>query len=55
MDERPKMRSEVAQDTIQRKHGSYQTEKSDVQWIKRSVAFHHKRHPQEMGQAEIEG
>jgi integron integrase len=54
MDERPKMLSEVVRDTIRRKHYSYQTEKSYVQWIKRYVAFHHKRHPREMGQAEIE-
>ena len=29
-------------------------EKSYVQWIKRYVAFHHKRHSREMGQVEIE-
>lgn len=45
---------EVVRDTIRRKHYSYQTEKSYVQWIKRYVAFHHKRHPREMGQPEIE-
>ena len=54
MDERPKMLSEVVRDTIRRKHYSHQTEKSYVQWFKRYVAFHHKRHPREMGQAEIE-
>ena len=54
MDERPKMLSEVVRDTIRRKHYSHQTEKSYVQWIKRYVAFHHKRHPREMGQVEIE-
>ena len=54
MDEPPKMLSEVVRDTIRRKHYSYQIEKSYVQWIKRYVAFHHKRHPREMGQTEIE-
>ena len=54
MDERPKMLLEVVRDTIRRKHYSHQTEKSYVQWIKRYVAFHHKRHPREMGQPEIE-
>lgn len=54
MDERPKMLSEVVRDTIRRKHYSRQTEKSYVQWIKRYIAFYHKRHPREMGQAEIE-
>ena len=54
MDERPKMLSEVVRDTIRLKHYSYQAEKSYVQWIKRYVAFHHRRHPREMRQAEIE-
>ena len=48
------MLSEVVRNTIRRKHYSYQTEKSYVQWVKRYVAFHNKRHPREMGQPEIE-
>lgn len=35
-------------------HYSLRTEESYVQWIKRYVLFHHKRHPREMGKAEIE-
>ena len=45
---------EVVSDTIRRKHYSYCTEKSYLQWIKRYVIFHHKRHPREMGKVEVE-
>jgi integron integrase len=36
------------------KHYSYKTEKSYVNWIKRYIFHHNKRHPQEMGSKEIE-
>ncbi len=39
---------------IRRKHYSYQTEKTYLQWIKRFIAFHNMRHPREMGAVEIE-
>ena len=54
MDPRPKMLLEVVSDTIRRKHYSHQTEKTYLQWIKRYLAFHNKRHPREMGKVEIE-
>jgi integrase len=38
---------------IQTRHYSYMTEKAYVGWIKRFIFFHHKRHPAEMGAAEI--
>ena len=41
-------------DAIRRKHYAYRTEKSYVSWIKRFILFHDKRHPQEMGAAEVE-
>jgi integrase len=41
-------------DAIRLKHYSYRTEETYVQWIKRYIFFHNKRHPQEMGVAEIE-
>src|SRR6266849_2808837 len=31
------------------KHMSYRTEEAYVQWIKRFIVFHHKRHPSTMG------
>ena len=51
---RPKMLLEVVSDTIRRKHYSHRTEKSYLQWIKRYVIFHHKRHPREIGKVEVE-
>ncbi len=41
-------------DAIRLKHYSYSTEKSYVHWAKRYILFHNKRHPAEMGAAEIE-
>ncbi len=40
-------------DVIRVKHYSYKTEKSYLQWIKRFVLFHGKRHPINMGQNEV--
>ncbi|WP_253188050.1 phage integrase N-terminal SAM-like domain-containing protein [Leptolyngbya sp. 'hensonii'] len=36
-------------ETIRLKHYAYRTEEAYVQWIRRFIFFHHKRHPQEMG------
>ena len=41
-------------DTLRRKNYAYRTEQSYVAWIKRFILFHDKRHPEEMGPAEIE-
>ena len=54
MNSRPKMLLEVVSDTIRCKHYSHRTEKSYLQWIKRYVIFHHKRHPREIGKVEVE-
>ena len=51
---RPKKLLEQVRDAIQRKHYSPRTEESYIHWIKRYVVFHDKRHPQEMGSAQIE-
>jgi site-specific recombinase XerD len=40
-------------DAIRTRHYSYRTEEAYVGWIKRFIFFHHKRHPAEMGKAEI--
>jgi hypothetical protein len=37
---------------IQCKHYSSRTEESYVNWIKRFILFHNKRHPNDMGRAE---
>jgi len=39
--------------TIRAKHYSYRTEKTYVQWIRRFVLYHEKRHPAEMGEDEV--
>jgi len=50
--QRPKLLDQVRQ-AIRTRHYSYRTEKAYVHWIKRYILFHHKRHPVEMGEAEI--
>jgi site-specific recombinase XerD len=40
-------------DVIRRKHYSIRTEQSYVEWIRRFILFHHKRHPREMREAEV--
>jgi integron integrase len=42
-------------EVIRVKHYSIRTEEAYVQWIRRYILFHGKRHPREMGEAEIEG
>lgn len=49
----PKLLDQV-RDRIRVKHYSIRTEKLYVQWIKRFILFHGKRHPLEMGAMEIE-
>jgi hypothetical protein len=41
-------------DAIRRKPYAYRTEQTYCDWIKRYILFHNKRHPNEMGSAEIE-
>lgn len=43
-----------ARDKIRLKHYSYKTEQCYVDWMKRFILFHKKRHPLEMGVREIE-
>jgi len=40
-------------DALRARHGSRRTEKSYVAWIRRYILFHGKRHPAEMGAAEV--
>jgi hypothetical protein len=39
---------------IRARHYSLRTEDTYVQWIKRFILFHDKRHPQTMGAAEVQ-
>jgi len=49
----PKLLDQV-RDKIRLKHYSIRTEQTYVDWIKRFVLFNNKRHPAEMGRAEVE-
>ena len=49
---KPKLLDQV-RDAIRTRHYSYRTEEAYVGWIKRFILFHGKRHPAEMGPAEI--
>lgn len=54
MESRPKKLLDRVRDTIRLKHYAYRTEETYVQWIRRYILFHDKRHPREMGRVEIE-
>ncbi len=41
-------------DVLRVKHYSYRTEETYLDWIRRFILFHHKRHPAEMGAQEIQ-
>lgn len=49
----PKLLDQV-RDKIRIKHYSIRTEKQYLQWIKRFILFHSKRHPQDMDAVEVE-
>jgi hypothetical protein len=49
---RPKLLDQVRQ-IVRAKHYSPRTEEAYVTWIKRSIYFHGKQHPLEMGAPEI--
>ena len=40
-------------EVIRKKHYSIRTEQAYVQWIRRFILFHDKRHPKHMGEKEI--
>ena len=50
----PKKLLEQVRDVLRIKHYSYRTEQTYVDWIKRYIIFHKKRHPKDMGAPEIE-
>jgi integron integrase len=49
---RPRLLDQV-RETIRTKHYSIRTEQSYVQWIRRYILFHNKRHPKKMGTNEV--
>ena len=42
------------QDALRLKHYSYRTEETYLNWARRYILFHRKRHPGEMGAPEIQ-
>ena len=50
----PKKLLDQVRDAIRLKHYAYSTEQAYVQWIKRFILFHDKRHSEEMGRTEVE-
>jgi integrase-like protein len=48
----PKLLDKV-RDVIRRKHYSFRIEQTCVDWIRRFILFHGKRHPIEMAEAEL--
>ena len=54
MQRRPKKLLDQVRDVIRLKHYAISTEKAYVNWIKRYILFHGKRHPREMGAIEVE-
>ncbi|MBM3153648.1 MAG: integron integrase [Chloroflexi bacterium] len=53
MTDKPKKLLDQMRDTIRIKHYSYKTEQTYIDWVKRFILFHQKRHPLEMGEIEI--
>ena len=49
---KPRLLDQV-REAIRARHYSPRTEEAYVHWIKRFIFFHNKRHPAEMGEAEI--
>jgi site-specific recombinase XerD len=54
MENRPKKLLDQVRDAIRVKHYSYRTEETYVQWIRRYILFHDKRHPKDMQSQEVE-
>ncbi len=50
----PKKLLDQVRDAIRLKHYSIRTENSYVDWVRRYILFHNKRHPNEMGAPEVE-
>jgi len=50
---RPRRLLDVVREALRARHYSRRTEKAYVGWIRRYILFHGKRHPREMGPAEV--
>ena len=50
----PKKLLDQVRESLRVKHYAYRTEESYVQWIRRYILFHNKRHPKEMAEPEVQ-
>ena len=50
---KPRLLEQVRQ-SLRLRHYSYRTEEQYLGWVRRFILFHHKRHPKDMGAAEVE-
>jgi integron integrase len=53
-DTKPKKLLDQVRDTLRAKHYAYRTEEAYVDWIRRYILFHDKRHPQDMAEADVQ-
>jgi len=53
-EKRPKKLLDQMRDVLHTQHDSIRTEAAYVDWAKRCMLFHQKRHPKDMGRVEIE-
>ncbi len=49
---KPPFLEEVRQ-LMRTQHYAIRTEQSYIDWIRRFILFHHKRHPRDMGESEV--
>jgi integron integrase len=52
--QKPKKLLDQLSDAIRAKHYSYRTEQTYIEWCRRYILYHNKRHPKEMGVPEIQ-
>src|SRR5438552_10247628 len=50
---RPKKLLDQMADRMRIQHLSLKTERSYIEWVRRFILFHNKRHPKEMGGSEV--
>ncbi|MGA7936544.1 MAG: integron integrase [Kovacikia sp.] len=50
----PRKLLDQVRDALRVKHYAYRTEESYVQWIRRYILFHNKRHPKDMAEPEVQ-
>ena len=52
MESQPRLLDQM-REVLRLKHLSFRTEEAYIGWVKRFILFHDKRHPKDMGAAEI--